>query len=67
MSSPTGSASAEAQPQREDLWQLYKLAIEEYRFQVNLNWQRSQYFLGLNAAIISVGAGLIHLGPQDDS
>jgi hypothetical protein len=64
MSSPTGSTSADAQPEREDLWQLYRLAVEEYRFQVNLNWQRSQYFLGLNAAIISVGAGLIHLGPQ---
>ncbi|HUR18141.1 MAG TPA: hypothetical protein VMZ51_04275 [Acidimicrobiales bacterium] len=38
--------------------------MEEYRFQVNLNWQRAQYLLGLNAAIISVGAGLIQLGPE---
>lgn len=64
MSSPSGSASDEALPDREDLWQLYKFAVEEYRFQVNLNWQRAQYLLGLNAAVISVGAGLIQLGPD---
>ena len=64
MSSPSGSANAQIPPDRKDLWQLYKFAVEEYRFQVNLNWQRSQYFLGLNAAVISVGAGLIHLGPE---
>lgn len=47
---------------REDLWKLYDIAIEEYRFQVNLNWQRSQYLLGLNALVISVGAGLVRFG-----
>lgn len=63
MSSPTGSTGAEGGPSREELWGLYRIAVEEYRFQVNLNWQRSQYFLGLNAAVISVGAGLVRLGP----
>jgi hypothetical protein len=61
MSSTTGSANADPLD-RDDLWQLYRIAVDEYRFQVNLNWQRSQYFLGLNAAIIAVGAGLVHLG-----
>ena len=64
MSSPSGSANDEVVPARDDLWQLYKFAVEEYRFQVSLNWQRAQYLLGLNAAIISVGAGLIQLGPE---
>lgn len=64
MSSPTGSPAAEVQPEPEDLWQLYKISVEEYRFQAGLNWQRSQYLLGLNAAVISVGAGLIQLGPE---
>lgn len=63
MSSPTGSGSGGTGPSNEDLWQLYKIAVEEYRFQVNLNWQRSQYFLGLNAIIIGVGAGLVQLQP----
>lgn len=61
MSSGTGTLGG-SPLSRDDLWQIYKIAVEEYRFQVNLNWQRSQYFLGLNAAIIGVGAGLIRLG-----
>jgi hypothetical protein len=49
---------------REELLQLYKIAIEEYRFQVQLNWQRSQYYLILNAALIAAGGSL--LGIQGD-
>jgi hypothetical protein len=55
----------------EALWRLYAHAVDEYRFQVNLNWQRLQYFLGLNVAILGVGAGLLRLGsnrqPQPDN
>jgi hypothetical protein len=55
----------------EVLWRLYAHAVDEYRFQVNLNWQRLQYFLGLNVAILGVGAGLLRLGsnrqPQLDN
>lgn len=46
----------------ETLWRLHSYAVDEYRFQVNLNWQRLQYFLGLNLAILGVGAGLLRLG-----
>lgn len=46
----------------ETLWRLYSHAVDEYRFQVNLNWQRLQYFLGLNLAILGVGSGLLRLG-----
>jgi hypothetical protein len=49
---------------REELLQLYKIAIDEYRFQVQLNWQRSQYFLILNAALIAAGGSM--LGIQSD-
>lgn len=45
-------------PDRETLLQLYKIAIDEYRFQVNLNWQRSQYYFVLNAALIAAGGSL---------
>lgn len=41
--------------------ELYKLAIEDYRFQVQLNQDRSQYFLVLNIGIISVASGIIQL------
>lgn len=55
----------------ETLWRLYSYAVDEYRFQVNLNWQRLQYFLGLNLAILGVGAGLLRLGtnqqPEPDN
>jgi hypothetical protein len=51
-------------PDRDTLLQLYKFAIEEYRFQVTLNWQRSQYYFILNAALIAAGASLF--GIQND-
>ena len=38
---------------------LYSLHVAEYRFQVELNWKRTQYFIALNAAILSVGVGLM--------
>jgi hypothetical protein len=51
-------------PSREELLQLYKIAVDEYRFQVQLNWQRSQYYLILNAALVAAGGSL--LGVQGD-
>lgn len=51
-----------ADPSREELVDLYKLAVDEYRFQVNLNWDRSKYFLAFNTAVIGVGTGLIKVG-----
>lgn len=44
---------------------MYRVAVEEYRFQVDLNWKRTQYFLALNVAILSVGVGLVKLQGQD--
>ena len=40
---------------------LYKIAIEEYRFEVRLGWDRTKYFLGLNTAILTVSTGLLKL------
>jgi hypothetical protein len=40
---------------------LYKIAVEEYRFEVRLGWDRTTYFLGLNAAILTVATGLLKL------
>lgn len=52
------------EPDQAKLLELYKIAIDEYRFQVTLNWQRSQYYFVLNAALIAAGGSL--LGIQGD-
>lgn len=44
---------------REQLGELYRLTMDEYRFQVSLNWQRTQYLLVLNVGILGVGTGLL--------
>lgn len=66
MNDSTSEGDAPGPHSEEVLWKLYAHAIEEYRFQVTLNWQRLQYFLGLNLAILGVGSGLLRLGSEDD-
>ena len=46
----------------EHLIELYKTAIEEYRFQVRLNNDRLLHFTVFNIAVLSVGAGLLKVG-----
>jgi hypothetical protein len=48
-------------PTREQLFDLYKIAIEEYRFAVRLGWDRTNYFLILNSAIFAIATGLLKL------
>jgi hypothetical protein len=48
-------------PSRAELLELYKIAMEEYRFQVNLNWSRTQYYLVLNVGILGVATGILQL------
>jgi hypothetical protein len=57
--------ASEAGLDNDTLWKLYSHAVDEYRFQVNLNWQRLQYFLGLNVAILGVGTALLRLGTRE--
>jgi hypothetical protein len=52
---------ADQQKKREELLELYKLALEDYRFQVQLNWGRSQYFLVLNIGIIGIATGIVQV------
>jgi len=37
---------------------LYRLAVEEYRFQAEFNWRRTQYLLALNVAVAALGVAL---------
>jgi hypothetical protein len=45
----------------ETLLELYKIALDEYRFEVRLGWDRTTYFLVLNSAILTVATGLLKL------
>lgn len=47
-----------------DLFDLYKVRIEEYHFQVNLNWDRSRYFLAFNVGIVGLATGLLRIGAE---
>jgi len=44
---------------RKELLDLHKIAVEEIRFEVTLNWQRTQYYFTVNTAVIAVAAGLL--------
>lgn len=37
---------------------LYRIAVEEYRFQAQFNWSRTQYLLAFNAGILAAAIGL---------
>jgi hypothetical protein len=42
----------------ERLWEQYKNCLDEYHFQVDLNWRRAQYYFVLSAALLAAGVGL---------
>ncbi|MEJ5945471.1 hypothetical protein WDZ17_09225 [Pseudokineococcus basanitobsidens] len=37
---------------------LYRVAVEEYRFQAQFNWSRTQYLLAFNAAILAAAVAV---------
>jgi hypothetical protein len=51
---------------REDLWRLYETHVAEYRFQVQLNNQRYQWYTALDVALITIGTGLLRLSGKGD-
>ena len=50
---------AECQPDRAELYDLYRLAIDEYRFNVKLSWDRTRFFVGLNAVLVTAASALM--------
>ena len=40
---------------------LYEHALEQYRFEVQLNWDRTKYYLVFNVGILGVASGLFSL------
>jgi hypothetical protein len=49
----------EAAARRKELLDLYKIAIEEYRFEVRLSWDRMQYYVVVSSGILAVAIGLV--------
>ena len=41
--------------------ELYKIVVEEYRFQVNLNWDRNKFYVLLNSGLIATSCGLLRI------
>jgi hypothetical protein len=50
---------------RTELLDLYKIALDEYRFEVTLNWQRTQYYFTINTAVIAVAASILKVNGLD--
>jgi hypothetical protein len=58
----TQSSNDDAPPNHEYGLELYRIALDEYRFQVNLNWQRTQHYFVLNLAIVGAAIALLKAG-----
>lgn len=41
--------------------EIYRHAIEEYRFEVQLSWERTKFYLGLNMALLAAVATLLRI------
>jgi len=48
-------------PERDELFTLYRIAIDEYRFEVKLNTDRMMHYVIFNRAIITVASGLLKI------
>ena len=46
----------------QQLLDLYRIAVDEYRFQVKLNWDRTAYLITLNSGLVAVAIGLLKIG-----
>jgi hypothetical protein len=52
---------AEAKARREILLKVYEASIAEYRFNVQLNWDRSKFYIGLSVTAMAAGTALLKL------
>lgn len=48
----------------QQLFDLYKLAVQEYRFEVKLNWDRTMYYIVFNTALIAAATGILKIDNQ---
>jgi len=47
---------------RAALLELYRIAIDEYRFEVQLGWERTSHLLTLDSGLFAASVGLVQLG-----
>ncbi|HEX3068998.1 MAG TPA: hypothetical protein VHX14_10515 [Thermoanaerobaculia bacterium] len=59
------AAASDGAVDRAELLDLYKIVIDEYRFEVTLNWQRTQYYFTVNTAVIAVAASMVKVSGLD--
>ncbi len=53
---------AKGLPDRPELLRLYELQIQEYRFQVQLNWDRTKHYIVVNGTVVGIAAALAKAG-----
>jgi len=46
---------------RDELFKLYQIAVDEYRFEIKLNTDRMIHYVVANSVFLSIGAGLLKL------
>jgi hypothetical protein len=54
-------SAATGEIDRAELLDLYRIAVDEVRFEVTLNWQRTQYYFTVNTAVIAVAATILRV------
>ena len=59
ISEPSPDDPAIGKARRELLFKVYDASLAEYRFNVNLVWDRTKQFLVLSSALVAGGVGLI--------
>lgn len=59
------AVSGDFKTRQELLLKVYDAAINEYRFNVNLGWDRTKFFLVASAGLIAAGIGLIKVTEGD--
>lgn len=52
---------------RKELIDLYRFALEEYRFNVGLSWNRTRFYLGLHMALIALASTLMRIESESRS
>jgi hypothetical protein len=57
------STSGDVGLERADLIEVYKAILEEYRFQVQYNWERVRYCLTLSVTLSAAAYGLLGASP----
>jgi isopentenyl-diphosphate Delta-isomerase len=47
---------------RDELLDLYKIAVDEYRFEVKLNWDRTAFCLTISSVLLTIATGVLRSG-----